>query len=348
MFLYDPEPVHRVWRLSTLFLPFFVLLIVPLRPVFGSEVPLVPVVLVDTDSDGIPDASEDPNRDGIVDAGETDPLHVDSDRDGLPDGVEDRNRDGRVGVGETDPRLRDTDRDGVGDGLEVIVTGTDPKVADIGALEARFALLPEPLYFDLVRGLASRAGELEVNSLFSGRPGRAVTWAPEVEYAVADGMALELELPMVEDDIEAIKGALQSRLPLPENQTFIQGAQGIVETQLSDGHTDVTLLWLVAAAPDRTFSFIGMFGTRAPIDGSGIDTPEVILNPSVFARLANRWVVGLEVNGVVRLDQHHQLRLLPQVHWEPINHLRLQFGTGVEMDRESVAPQLAGRIVFEL
>lgn len=46
------------------------------------------------------------------------PTTADSDGDGVPDGTEDPNRDGKIepDKGETDPRLPDTDGDGTGDG----------------------------------------------------------------------------------------------------------------------------------------------------------------------------------------------------------------------------------------
>lgn len=87
---------------------------------------------VDMDGDGLPNAVEDPNRNGSVDLtgsgvvdlkghvdpGETNWLQPDTDRDGLPDGLEDRNQNGRVDEGETDPRNVDTDGDGTFDGAD--------------------------------------------------------------------------------------------------------------------------------------------------------------------------------------------------------------------------------------
>lgn len=43
---------------------------------------------VDSDGDGIPDVTEDPNRNGLVDPGETDPDNADTDGDGTNDGAE--------------------------------------------------------------------------------------------------------------------------------------------------------------------------------------------------------------------------------------------------------------------
>lgn len=71
----------------------------------------------DTDGDGLIDGIEDANRNGRVDANETNPTKWDTDRDGLPDGLmklgvgrntrilgEDRNLNGIVDEGESDPR----------------------------------------------------------------------------------------------------------------------------------------------------------------------------------------------------------------------------------------------------
>jgi hypothetical protein len=63
----------------------------------------VPILAFDKDRDGLPDGIEDSNGNGIVDAGETDPLNEDSDGDGLLDGAEDSNGNGIVDAGETDP-----------------------------------------------------------------------------------------------------------------------------------------------------------------------------------------------------------------------------------------------------
>lgn len=55
---------------------------------------------LDTDADGLCDAAEDKDRDGIVDADETDPLVADTDSDGIPDGEDsDPITPGTVAVG---------------------------------------------------------------------------------------------------------------------------------------------------------------------------------------------------------------------------------------------------------
>src|SRR5690606_10266294 len=119
----------------------------------------------------------------------TSPVDADTDGDGLSDGLEDANRDGRHDRGETSPTLRDTDRDMASDALER-KAGTHP---DRNA----FNTFPEPMIYDLVRGLDAEAGELEINALVRIHPdrdGARLSYAPEVELALLDGFAVELEL----------------------------------------------------------------------------------------------------------------------------------------------------------
>ncbi len=88
---------------------------------------------LDNDGDGLINGVEDPNENGVVDPGETDPFNPDSDDDGLLDGVEDANGNGAVDPGETDPLDPDSDDDGLFDGVEdangngmIDSTETDP------------------------------------------------------------------------------------------------------------------------------------------------------------------------------------------------------------------------------
>ena len=133
-------------------------------PDSGKCVPLCPQASnrADCDLDGLRNEIEDSNRNGVVDAGETDPLKADTDGDGLKDGIErgfkpdgtpidgafksdplkpdtdgdslsdgheDSNQNGIKDDTETDPTQADTDGDGITDGAEVAI-GTDPLEAD--------------------------------------------------------------------------------------------------------------------------------------------------------------------------------------------------------------------------
>ncbi|MGJ8723378.1 MAG: hypothetical protein ACSHYB_02385 [Roseibacillus sp.] len=87
----------------------------------------------DTDGDGLANAIEDFNLNGIVDGFETDPLNPDTDGDNLLDGVEDANQDGIFDGNETDPLAADTDVDGLND--DVDSDPLDPDQDDDGVLD---------------------------------------------------------------------------------------------------------------------------------------------------------------------------------------------------------------------
>ena len=74
---------------------------------------------IDTDHDGLPDDIEFDNQC-------TYKTNPDSDGDGLKDGQEDVNKNGTVDANETDPCLFDTDGDGLNDGYEVLIYHTNP------------------------------------------------------------------------------------------------------------------------------------------------------------------------------------------------------------------------------
>ena len=78
--------------------------------------------VVDSDGDGLVDADEDTNLNGVVDAGESDPDAADTDGDGLDDG-----RERMLGTSAVDT---DSDHDGLDDSVEVDVVGTNPLLAD--------------------------------------------------------------------------------------------------------------------------------------------------------------------------------------------------------------------------
>jgi hypothetical protein len=110
----------------------------------GGEIVARGQLEVDWDDDGLTHSREDLNKDGSVDADETDPYDRDTDDDGLLDGEEML----RLGLGHwnaadehvkrapdgSDPNLPDTDGDGLADGLESGMTQAllDDRVADAG------------------------------------------------------------------------------------------------------------------------------------------------------------------------------------------------------------------------
>lgn len=101
----------------------------------------------DTDQDGISDAQE-------VFVTHTNPLTYDSDSDGLSDSCEDKNRNGIVDAGETDPNNADTDRDGLCDGNGNATGCPERKLENVSKLDSCPANVPysECVSMALIRG----------------------------------------------------------------------------------------------------------------------------------------------------------------------------------------------------
>lgn len=268
----------------------------------------------DADGDGISDSVE--RRTG------TEPLDPDTDSDGVLDGDEDVDRDGRVEDGESDPRRA---------GLFI---GSAPHI-------------PEPLNFDLVRGLGAHAGELETNVLFSVRPRRggaaATTWAPEAEWAIADGFAVELELPMVDRHVHALKAAVQYTIPT-RSESLTHGVQVIGEYLLDDDVAEVAALYLAGGSVGHV-SLFAMAGFRTTAESNAHQ--QVLINPSVFYDVDEAVTLGLEGNIALGLGGHHAGLLLAQIHWQVVPRFRIQLGVGSEFDGATPGGIVVTRLILE-
>lgn len=271
---------------------------------------------LDSDRDGIPDKIER--------ATGTDPYHRDTDRDGVPDGVEDRDRDGVVDPGESNPRQP-------------------------GLFAGGYPHIPEPMVFDLVRGLGARKGEAEVNTLMVlSDPTRdpELGWAPEVEWAFADNYAFEVELPMVDRHLHALKSAFQATIP-SQSKRFIHGVQVIGEYLLTEQDTETTLLHLAGLRLGK-WSMLSMLGVRGVTPLSEAEHYQGLFNPSVYRDLGETVTVGLESNLSVSLDgSAWESLLIPQLHWQLSRRSRLQVGGGVAWNETTTVPVAASRIILE-
>lgn len=228
--------------------------------------------------------------------------------------------------------------------------GDDPRGAEDPYVADDAVRLPEPLVFDLVRGLGARRGELEVNvlALFPlGDAGeREVLWAPEVEYAVLDGFALELELPFEGSELEAYKLAGQVTFGTAFRDRYIHGTQFIAEYFDATEVWELTLLYLAGSRFSETWSALAMLGLRAEKgDASGNDR-EALLNVNVFADVAHRLTVGLETNFAGGKDGGSELLLMPQVHWEVAEHFMIQAGLGGLLTRDETDPTASLRVIY--
>ena len=147
----------------------------------------------DTDRDGMNDAAEDLDGDGLSAAGEqlaaANPLEPDTDGDDLRDGAE-------VDTHGTSPTKADTDGDGLDDGAE-LRAGTDPLDPDSdddGILDGADTTTQTVAGGDVsvdVTGVGDLSGALEITSLagdaqLSGAPGQA---GPAYDLSLAAGTA---------------------------------------------------------------------------------------------------------------------------------------------------------------
>ncbi|WP_152285549.1 hypothetical protein [Flavicella marina] len=206
--------------------------------------------------------------------------------------------------------------------------------------------IPEPLMFDLVRGLGAKKGELEINTLadfpINNASFRGVEWAPEIEYALFDNFAVELEFPMNDFELEALKAAVQWTIGASKNDKFIHGVQVIAENYIHEDLLEMNFLYVPAYRFNETWSAIGLFGIMLE---SGADAAQkkhtILINASVFADLNKRTVVGLEINNTDPTfqgldDNEMELLVLPQLHYELNNGFSFQFGFGAKWYDSSI------------
>lgn len=198
--------------------------------------------------------------------------------------------------------------------------------------------IPEPLMFDLVRGLGAKQGELEINALaefpLNDASDRGVDWAPEIEYALFNNFAVELEFPFNNFDLEAFKVAFQWTIGSSKNNKFIHGIQVLGESYIHDDILELNFLYVPAYRFNEIWSTIGLFGLMLEY---GSDTPEnsytIILNASVFADINENTVIGVELNNTNSTfqeidDNNMELLVLPQLHYEFDRGFSFQFGIG--------------------
>ncbi|WP_426756927.1 hypothetical protein [Myxococcus sp. Y35] len=269
----------------------------------------------------------------------------DSDCDGLPDHLEDANQNGRVDLGETDPHKRDTDGDGASDMTEYLA-GTD-------ANRDAFLSFPEPMVFDLVRGLDSERGELEFNALLRLRPrseGMLLQYAPEMEYAFGDGMAAELELPMENERVAALKSALQFTFHVDPHRRWAHGIQVLAEAKLREKETELALLHIGKVRAGERVSLISISGVQGVHARQSGDVHAVgLVNLSAFYAVAQQVIVGVETN--LRLDDAlaFDWLVMPQAHVQLNHHARMQVGLGAAKGGPSgVEPMLSTRFIIEM
>ncbi|HWB76612.1 MAG TPA: hypothetical protein VG755_16720 [Nannocystaceae bacterium] len=186
----------------------------------------------------------------------------------------------------------------------------------------------EPMQTDLVRGLGPHAGELEANVLattpIAGRE-HGVHWAPEIEWAPARNVAIELELPLHDAHLEAVK--LSAQLTLHRGRRIAHGMQGVASLPLV-ADPSFRLLHVMQASLGRRASVVTMLGPKLAVPTSD-RAPHfgVLAMAAVFAELPRRNAIGIEASWS-GYGREGQLDVLPQLHVELGRHAKLQLGVG--------------------
>jgi hypothetical protein len=206
-------------------------------------------------------------------------------------------------------------------------------------------VIPEPMLFDMIRPMGARRGELEANTLLvKGLDGAALAWAPEVELAVADGFAVELELPMTGARVDAFKLGLQGTFGTGLGGNFVHGVQYLGTVDRA-GKWGSSLLYLAGVRYDKHWSSITMIGAKTS-NSVRLLRPVSLINHSLFRDVGARTTAGLEFNreggpagGWV---------LLPQLHQRVARRFVMQVGAGMEKPRGERRVALASlRVVRE-
>lgn len=208
--------------------------------------------------------------------------------------------------------------------------------------------VPEPLFIDLVRSLDSKAGEFEVNSLFSHSRGGfgELEWAPEVEWAFRDGSALEFELPMMGSEVENYKMAVQHTLNRHSDRPERWGLQAVTEQNTSWSKNKSTLYLIYARRFDFRWAILTMAGpVYESVEGENIG---ISFNQNVFYNFTREVDFGLEFNAL-SLASTRQWQLLPQLHLTLSRAAKIQFGFGAVRPHQGreLEPLAAFRLIYE-
>jgi hypothetical protein len=200
----------------------------------------------------------------------------------------------------------------------------------------------------MVRGLGAEQGEIEANVLVlvPTSPAQAI-WAPEIEAAVIDNFALELEAGFVNADFELIKFALQGTLGMDEERGLGHGIQGLFEYLPDPKVFLATALYVLGARLGGPVSLVSLIGpaVETHVDGSGTEGG-VFVNFTFFWAPHPRVVVGSEQN-FEWFPSIYLVRVMPQVHWQIHARFQWQAGFGYRnLDGKSSA-EASTRLIVE-
>jgi len=243
--------------------------------------------------------------------------------------------------------------------------------AEEGALRPH---APEPMVFDLVRPLGVRAGEFEVNTLgiipfrrsssstgglFPSEEGTeqdppankglgpTIEWAPEIEFAPIDNLALEFELPFADSTLAEYKAGVQWSFTPTSDGLFIDGIQGLINIDADGSSITPALLYLSAWRFRGIYTFQTMLGARSTVGSrAAANETDLLINPTLYAELGSGRAVGGESNITVSEKGAIECRIMPQFSLH-VGIITIQLGAGVVFDDERAVGETAFRLVAD-
>jgi hypothetical protein len=193
----------------------------------------------------------------------------------------------------------------------------------------RVLRVPEPMVYDLVRPLGVKQGDLEVNALVDVSAATGdVSWAPELEYGLADDIGVELELPIENTRHERYKLAIQQTLQVSSARGMATGWQAFVDMHKHSNTVSVDATYIVAKQWTEPWSSLSMLGLRVQ-DVNRRARADYLLNHSVFYDASTRVTLGMEINQEISRGGTWRYRLTPQVHFDASERYTLQMGMAV-------------------
>ncbi len=199
------------------------------------------------------------------------------------------------------------------------------------------------MVFDLVRGLGARAGELEVNTLatspLSGQD-KVVEWAPEIEYAIIDNLAIEFELPFENMTLTELKVGIQGTFGTFDGGRIVHGVQYLGIYHREDKAASHALLYLLGRQHDARWSTMTMVGVGDVRVGQSESEAGLLVNHTTFYKVNDAQTAGLEIN--YKSGGDGGFLIMPQYHMDVVGNFGVQVGLGVDKQRGEVARPVGG------
>lgn len=190
----------------------------------------------------------------------------------------------------------------------------------------RLLRVPEPMVYDLVRPLGVRKGDMEINALADVNTDSGdVGWAPELEYGLADGLAMEIELPFEDASHERYKVAIQKTLGIDNQRGVANGWQVFLDLNKHTKTLSGDATYIHAVRWADKWSSLSMLGLRVNGINRSADL-EYLINNTVFYDVSTRLTFGLELNQEVSTGGSWRYRLTPQLHYDINQNYTVQTG----------------------